>query len=197
MDSSQYVRRVLERLSRRRPERVARRASRTARLPCSYSPGCAVAVVEKRWCWLRRRLERPVEAAPLSVIRSLAYFSPVIDEVLSLRVDDAYFRHLRQRWPASFSNRPSSAPFTPAAWMMSSLPSTSSDSPPIGADDDPCPADFPLFQVQLLDVATLSEHRWSTSRKRRSSWDKRRNRGRDRHIQRVIETEQRTDVGSV
>jgi hypothetical protein len=33
----------------------------------------------------------------LSVIRSLAYFSPVIDEVLSLRVDDTYFRHLRQR----------------------------------------------------------------------------------------------------
>jgi hypothetical protein len=33
----------------------------------------------------------------LGVIRSLAYFAPVIDEVLGLAVDDAYFRHLRNR----------------------------------------------------------------------------------------------------
>jgi hypothetical protein len=42
-------------------------------------------------------LARPAEAAPLNVIRSLAYFSQVIDEALELQVDDAYFRHLRQR----------------------------------------------------------------------------------------------------
>ena len=44
-----------------------------------------------------RRLLRPADAPPLGIIRSLAYFSPVIDEVLSLPVSPEYFRHLRQR----------------------------------------------------------------------------------------------------
>ena len=44
-----------------------------------------------------RRLARPAEAPPLGVIRSLAYFAPVIDEVLRLGVGPEYFRHLRQR----------------------------------------------------------------------------------------------------
>jgi hypothetical protein len=71
-------------------------------------------------------------------------------------------------WPASFSNRPSSAPIHACGVddVVSPI-NTSSDSAPIGADDDPCPAPFSLFQVQLLDVATLSGHRWSTSRERR------------------------------
>ena len=34
---------------------------------------------------------------PLGVIRSLAYFSPVIEEVLGIKVGPEYFRHLRQR----------------------------------------------------------------------------------------------------
>jgi hypothetical protein len=44
-----------------------------------------------------RRLLRPADAPPLAIIRSLAYFAPVIDEVLSLPVSPEYFRHLRQR----------------------------------------------------------------------------------------------------
>ena len=44
-----------------------------------------------------RRLARPADAPPLAIIRYLAYFSPVIDEVLSLPVSPEYFRHLRQR----------------------------------------------------------------------------------------------------
>jgi hypothetical protein len=44
-----------------------------------------------------RRLSRPADAPPLGIIRSLAYFSPVIDEVLSLPVSPEYFRHLRNR----------------------------------------------------------------------------------------------------
>ena len=44
-----------------------------------------------------RRLARPADAPPLAIIRSLAYFAPVIDEVLSLSVSPEYFRHLRQR----------------------------------------------------------------------------------------------------
>src|SRR5450432_1168373 len=41
-----------------------------------------------------RRLARPEGAAPLSPIRSLAYFSPVIDEVLEFKVSSQYFDYL-------------------------------------------------------------------------------------------------------
>jgi len=44
-----------------------------------------------------RRLIRPVGSAPLGTIRSLAYFSPVIEEVLQLQVSKEYFQHLRYR----------------------------------------------------------------------------------------------------
>jgi hypothetical protein len=44
-----------------------------------------------------RRLARPADAPPLGIIRSLAYFLPVIDEVTSLPVNPEYFRYLRQR----------------------------------------------------------------------------------------------------
>src|SRR5271154_4834110 len=44
-----------------------------------------------------RRLIRPAGAAPLGTIRSLAYFSPVIEEVLQLQVGQEYFQHLRNR----------------------------------------------------------------------------------------------------
>jgi hypothetical protein len=44
-----------------------------------------------------RRLARSADAPPLGIIRSLAYFSPVIEEVLTLPVSPEYFRYLRQR----------------------------------------------------------------------------------------------------
>ncbi|HTW65842.1 MAG TPA: hypothetical protein VME17_14550 [Bryobacteraceae bacterium] len=44
-----------------------------------------------------RRMVRPAGAPPLATIRSLAYFSPVIEEVLSLRVSPNYFHHLRHK----------------------------------------------------------------------------------------------------
>jgi hypothetical protein len=44
-----------------------------------------------------RRLYRSADAPPLGTIRSLAYFSPVIDEVLSLNVSQLYFSYLRHR----------------------------------------------------------------------------------------------------
>jgi len=63
-----------------------------------YERGVPLAVVENALVLAcARRLARPADAVPLGVIRSLAYFSPVIDEVLGLHVDNAYFQHLRQR----------------------------------------------------------------------------------------------------
>ena len=44
-----------------------------------------------------RRMIRPTGAPSLGTIRSLAYFLPVIEEVLSLRVGPDYFQYVRQR----------------------------------------------------------------------------------------------------
>ena len=44
-----------------------------------------------------RRSTRPADAPPLGMIRSLAYFSPVIEEVLQLKVGPEYFRYLRNK----------------------------------------------------------------------------------------------------
>jgi hypothetical protein len=44
-----------------------------------------------------RRMVRPADSAPLGTIRSLAYFSPVIEEVLELRVSPDYFQYLRHK----------------------------------------------------------------------------------------------------
>ncbi|MBZ5612253.1 MAG: hypothetical protein LAP38_28685 [Acidobacteriia bacterium] len=52
-----------------------------------------------------RRMIRPTGAAPLGVIRSLAYFLPVIEEVLSLRVNPDYFRYLRHKLERTIQTR--------------------------------------------------------------------------------------------
>ena len=52
-----------------------------------------------------RRLIRPAGATPLGTIRSLAYFSPVIEEVLQLRVSQEYFQHLRHKLQRAASAR--------------------------------------------------------------------------------------------
>jgi len=44
-----------------------------------------------------RRLMRPADASPLGTIRSLAYFMPVIEEVLYLRVNPDNFQYLRHK----------------------------------------------------------------------------------------------------
>jgi len=44
-----------------------------------------------------RRLMRPANAAPLGTIRSLAYFLPVIDEVIAMRISPDYFQYVRRK----------------------------------------------------------------------------------------------------
>ncbi len=44
-----------------------------------------------------RRLIRPEGAPSLGMIRSLAYFSPVIEEVLNSPISPGYFQYLRQK----------------------------------------------------------------------------------------------------
>ena len=63
-----------------------------------YHRGVPVAAVENALILATaRRLIRPNDAPPLNTIRSLAYFSPVIEEVLELRVSQDYFHHLRHK----------------------------------------------------------------------------------------------------
>ena len=51
-----------------------------------------------------RRMARPEGAVPLGLVRSLAYFSPVIDEVLESNVSSQYFDYLRHRLKRSTSS---------------------------------------------------------------------------------------------
>ena len=61
-----------------------------------YQRGISVSVIENAFVLAAgRRLTRPAGAPPLGTIRSLAYFQPVIEEVLDLHVGPDYFQYLR------------------------------------------------------------------------------------------------------
>jgi len=61
-----------------------------------YDRGVPLLVVENALLLATaRRLLRANQAAPLNIIRSLAYFVPAIDEVLELTVSQDYFHYLR------------------------------------------------------------------------------------------------------
>lgn len=63
-----------------------------------YARGVPLRAVEDAFVLAAsRRLIRPTDAPPLGTIRSLAYFWPVIEEVLQLRVSPDYFQYLRHK----------------------------------------------------------------------------------------------------
>ena len=102
MESSEYVQRVLD-AYRSTPGTcgVVRKPDRAFALRL-FERGVALSVVENAFVLAAsRRLVRPAEAPPLGVIRSLAYFSPVIDEVLDSKVSEMYFQYLRYRMARS------------------------------------------------------------------------------------------------
>jgi hypothetical protein len=75
-------------------------ARRTDRLLAQqlYQRGLPLTTAENAFALAAvRRLARPDGAEPLSVIRSLAYFLPVIDEILSTNIDPRYFQHVRYK----------------------------------------------------------------------------------------------------
>jgi len=72
-----------------------------------YDDGIPLPVVESALLLASlRRLVRPIDAAPLPPIRSLAYFRPVIDELLNQPLPDGYFDYLRLKLK-KFSSSPS------------------------------------------------------------------------------------------
>ena len=94
----EYIRQVLE-AYRKTPGTMGtvRRADRLLAAQL-YQRGLSVRVIENALVLAAtRRLIRPAEAPPLGTIRSLAYFLPVIEEVLELRVSPDYFEYLRHR----------------------------------------------------------------------------------------------------
>lgn len=106
MDRSECVHRVLD-AYRSTPGTagVVRRADRVLAAQL-HGRGVPFETVENAFVLaVSRRLVRPDGAAPLGTIRSLAHFSPVIDEVLETKVDRQYFDYLRH-WLARHS-RPS------------------------------------------------------------------------------------------
>ena len=98
VNQDEYVRQVLDAYRKtpgatgtvRRPDRLL-----AAQL---HQRGVPLAVVENALVLAAaRRLIRAPGTAPLGTIRSLAYFLPVIDEVLHLPVSPDYFRYLRHK----------------------------------------------------------------------------------------------------
>jgi hypothetical protein len=98
LGQQEYVRQVLE-AYRKTPGTTGavRRADRMLAAQL-YERGLSVRVIENALVLAAmRRLARPPDAPPLGTIRSLAYFLPVIEEVLELRVSPDYFDYLRHK----------------------------------------------------------------------------------------------------
>ena len=94
----EYVRQVLE-AYRKTPGTMGtvRRADRLLAAQL-YQRGLSLKVIENALVLAAtRRLIRPSEAPPLGTIRSLAYFLPVIKEVLASHVRPEYFEYLRYK----------------------------------------------------------------------------------------------------
>jgi hypothetical protein len=106
MERREYIRQVLQ-AYRSTPGTagVVRRADRLFATQL-YDRGVSLQAVENALVLAAaRRSVRPADAPPLGTIRSLAYFSPVIDEVLQLRVAPEYFQHLRNKLRRVISER--------------------------------------------------------------------------------------------
>jgi hypothetical protein len=96
IDQQEYVRRVLDAYRAtpgtmgmvHRPDRLLAAQLHQRGVPLTAVENALVLAAA-------RRLIRPVDAPPLGAVRSLAYFLPVIEEVLELRVSPEYYRYLR------------------------------------------------------------------------------------------------------
>jgi hypothetical protein len=98
MEQHDYVRRILEAYRAtpgtcgavRRPDRLFATQLHQRGVPLEAVDNALVLAAA-------RRIIRPDGAAPLGTIRSLAYFAPVIEEVLQLKVSQEYFQYLRHK----------------------------------------------------------------------------------------------------
>ena len=106
VSQEEYIRRVLE--AYRKTPGTMGAVRRADRLLASqlYERGLSIKVIENALVLAAtRRLMRPADAPSLGMIRSLAYFLPVIEEVLELRVSPDYFDYLRYKLARAASTR--------------------------------------------------------------------------------------------
>ena len=102
----EFIRRVLE-AYRKTPGTMGtvRRPDRVVALQL-YQRGVSVSAIENAFVLAAmRRQMRPADAPPLGTIRSLAYFLPVIEEELGLRISPEYFQHVRRKLARISDNR--------------------------------------------------------------------------------------------
>lgn len=102
----EYIRQILE-AYRKTPGTVGtiRRPDRALAAQL-HQRGLSVSVIENAFVLAAaRRLMRPADAPPLGTIRSLAYFLPVIEEVLGMGVSSEYFQHVRRKLERIANNR--------------------------------------------------------------------------------------------
>lgn len=105
IDREEYVRKLLDAYRTtpgttgnvRRPDRVLAAQLHQRGVPLRAVENALVLAVA-------RRLQHSPEAPPLGTIRSLAYFVPVIEEVLEMKVAEGYCNYLRYRLAAAFPN---------------------------------------------------------------------------------------------
>jgi hypothetical protein len=95
-DAARYVTAVLN-LYLGLPETPLRATTQDRRLASQLQErGVTLGVVESAFLLASvRRLVRPADVPPLSPIRSLAYFQPVIEELLSQPPPEGYLPYLR------------------------------------------------------------------------------------------------------
>lgn len=53
-----------------------------------------------------RRIFRPADTPPLTTVRSLAYFVPVIEELLTTQISDDYLQYLRRKLEPFYLHTP-------------------------------------------------------------------------------------------
>ena len=105
MGREEYVRKLLDAYrttpgttgSIRRPDRILAAQLHQRGVPLRAVENALVLAVS-------RRLQHSPEAPPLGTIRSLAYFVPVIEEVLEMKVAQDYCNYLRYRLAPYFPN---------------------------------------------------------------------------------------------
>jgi hypothetical protein len=106
IDQRDYVRRLLE--AYRATPGTSGAVHRADRLLAAqlHERGVPLEAVENAFVLAAtRRMIRAAGAVPLGTIRSLAYFSPVIEEVLQLQVSQEYFQYLRHKLQRAASAR--------------------------------------------------------------------------------------------
>lgn len=95
------------------PHSAARRTSRNDRRLAEqlFDRGIALRIIRAAMLLaIARRSQRPIDAPPLTPIRSLYYFAPVIDELLTSTTDPTFIDHINERFQHLLSRQDGHSP---------------------------------------------------------------------------------------